>query len=269
MRNRANGQAALWGGVGSVAGVGLLCGCAQLFDVERAAGVLESPDETAGGGNGSLGRQGELPAEEEPASDGVGRDEQQPVTEPADEVPVPEGREEQVQTGASRLPQLVGLENSSVYVLTAQGSTMTATVSETGLCIEGTAILLNVPGTDMPDFANSWGAALKVYTNGWEPGDALVEGLSFDVVGELVPEMRFQGFSSTAAYCVAVGRGTSEVPFSELLSECYDPGDESAFFADPVVTAFEWQVYSTSQGPKDFDFCIENIRPIYADQAAP
>ncbi len=171
----------------------------------------------------------------------------------------------------------VGIQGSFFTYGDGSGRTMIAespNEASTGYCVAGeSAQVLD------DDFGGTWGAVAAFNLNqavGQDeagPYDArshAVVGFAFDIVGDTGGALRYvvKQWGVHDGFCINnvpdCEQGCSaEYRIDELEQNCWDPGGRAPTLSQ--LSALEWQITTTAEGPTPFDFCIENVRAVLGD----
>lgn len=147
-----------------------------------------------------------------------------------------------------------------------------------GYCVSGESAEV----LDM-NFGSTWGAVAALNLNQEENSETAgsydatahgVVGFGFDIVGDTAGALRFviKQFSVHDGFCInnvpdcAMGCSV-EYRIDELAQNCWTPGGAKPNAA--ALSALEWQITTKTGMTTPFDYCIENLRVVMGDAAAP
>jgi hypothetical protein len=194
---------------------------------------------------------------------------------PGFDLPVAEGRIALEQNGAEIEGPFFTYGDSSGRT---QIGPSAALQSSNGYCVAGSAgQVINM------DFGGTYGAVAALnlrqpagsdVVGGYDAEGHGVAGVGFEIRGETGGRLRFvakmlgvhDGFCVDSVPECASGCSIA-FRFQDLTQNCWNPG--GVVLTPNNVAALEWQITTTDEGPTPFDFCVENLRALLAEGAAP
>lgn len=159
-----------------------------------------------------------------------------------------------------------GIEGAFLPVNDDFGSEIQIASSNGAICMAG-----RVAAVENDAFGDYWGAATFLQlSNGqpWDKGDGEVLGFSFSLVGPLIPpSLRLLATPASEAADLGVFCSNlvpfegleQNVLFEDVTLNCWAPGGDEL---SGDLSSVAWHIPSDPGISHDFDFCVQDIRPI-------
>lgn len=153
-------------------------------------------------------------------------------------------------------------------------------------CLNGTAAKVDMASTPcatlmftppaMDCYEQFWGAEVGLNLNQATMNGTPVtfnasalQGFSFEISGDVVPGpagLRFQVEGPDGKFCnysaVKIKVGVNTVLFSDLATNCWTSGPDTAERAKSALISIEWMIVTNASSVVPFDLCVSNVRAV-------